>query len=252
MDTGDRYWPTFLEVFESLPRQGPGSRACTARALALCRELPDEPIIIDFGCGAGAQTLDLAALTDGRITALDSHPPFVERLSSTLAGRGLSPRVRVVLGDMAHPPFRPGGADLIWSEGAAYSIGLENALHIWHRLLRPGGYLAYTEAVWLRSDPPAEARAFWEKEYPQIGDVPSNLALASRCGYGIAGHFVLPGETWWDAFYTPMEARIRELREKYAGDAEATAALGSIAAEAELHRRFGDSYGYAFFVLRRT
>lgn len=35
--------PLFLELFEALPRQGPGSRESTARALELSRDLPPGP-----------------------------------------------------------------------------------------------------------------------------------------------------------------------------------------------------------------
>ena len=34
-------------LYEGLPRQGPGNRACAARALALCAELGPAPPIID-------------------------------------------------------------------------------------------------------------------------------------------------------------------------------------------------------------
>ncbi|MFF0903042.1 UNVERIFIED_CONTAM: hypothetical protein RF653_05145 [Kocuria sp. CPCC 205316] len=44
----------FVALFESLPRQGPGSRECTARALGMCEQLPPAPRIVDLGCGAGA------------------------------------------------------------------------------------------------------------------------------------------------------------------------------------------------------
>ena len=59
-----RFWELFFEVFENLPRQGPGSKTCAAEALALCRELPESPSILDLGCGVGGQTLYLAALRD--------------------------------------------------------------------------------------------------------------------------------------------------------------------------------------------
>jgi methylase of polypeptide subunit release factors len=70
----------FLAVFESLPRQGPGSRACAERALSFCHELPPSPAVLDTGCGTGAQTLHLSELTGGTITAIDSHAPSIERL----------------------------------------------------------------------------------------------------------------------------------------------------------------------------
>ena len=45
----------FFEVFEPLPRQGPGNLASAERALALCADLPASPRVLDLGCGSGAQ-----------------------------------------------------------------------------------------------------------------------------------------------------------------------------------------------------
>ena len=70
----------FFEVFEPLPRQGPGSRSSAKRALDLCAGLPPSPAVLDLGSGAGAQTLHLAELTTGTITAIDNHTPNIERL----------------------------------------------------------------------------------------------------------------------------------------------------------------------------
>ncbi|MCL4817852.1 MAG: class I SAM-dependent methyltransferase [Vicinamibacteria bacterium] len=243
--------PVFYEVFEALPRQGPGSRECTARALALCRGLPAAPRIVDFGGGAGAQTLDLAALTDGTIEAIDALASLVERLARVVAERGLTARVRPVVGDMAQPSFAPESVDLVWSEGAAYTIGIATALAAWQPLLRPGGHLAFSHVAWLRDDPPAELRAYWQREYPEIAAPEATIALAREAGFEVVGHFPLPAAAWWDDFYTPMEARVRDLRAVHAADAEALAVLDAIDEEIDMHRRFGEHYGYVFFVLRR-
>ena len=153
---------------------------------------------------------------------------------------------------MAAPPAAPGSIDLLWCEGAAYFLGIERALRLWQPLLRPGGHLCFTEAVWLRSDPPAEVHAMWATEYPAMTDVAGNLTLIARTGgYTVRGHFTLPDSAWWNDFYTPMEQRIATLRPQYAQDKEATVALDSIAGEIDLHRRFGDCYGYEFFVLQQ-
>jgi len=50
-----RFWPIFFELYESLPRQGPGNRASAARAIAPCPDLPPRPDVLDLGCGAGGQ-----------------------------------------------------------------------------------------------------------------------------------------------------------------------------------------------------
>jgi len=75
----DRFWSTFYEIYEALPRQGPGDRARTQRALEVLPPLIEVHRILDIGCGSGAQTLDLARATEARIVAVDNHPPFIMR-----------------------------------------------------------------------------------------------------------------------------------------------------------------------------
>lgn len=246
-----RYWEIFFEVYEALPRQGPGNRACAEQALGLCRDLPPSPVVLDLGCGVGGQTIHLADLLPGPIVAIDSHAPSIERLSAILARRGLSPRIRALVGDISKPDQLPGSFDLIWSEGALYNIGIEPALRICRGLLRPGGHLAFTDAVWRRPDPPPELKASFDSEYPTMGQVDNVLATIERGGFALLGHFTLPDEAWWDDFYTPMLRRIAALRGKYAGDDEALAVLDLLAQEPKMHRRHSEHYAYEFFVARR-
>lgn len=247
-----RFWEIFFEVYENLPRQGPGNRACAVRALGLCRDLPQSPAILDLGCGVGGQTLQLAELVgSGSIVAIDSHAPSIKRLQAAIAERALAQRVRAIVGDMAHPKQPLGSFDLIWSEGALYNIGLWNALGVCHGLLRPGGYLAFTDAVWRQENPPPEIRAGFELEYPTMGWLEDDVAAIQDCGFELVGHFTMPDEAWWDDFYTPMETRIAELRSKYVQDVEASAILDQLAEEPELHRRYSGFYAYEFFVARR-
>jgi SAM-dependent methyltransferase len=249
---GPRFWEIFLEVYGALPRQGPGNRACAVRALALCRELRESPRILDVGCGVGGQTLHLAELTSGPIVALDHHVPSIERLRAAVAARGLSERIRAVVGDMARPGQPLRAFDLVWSEGALYSIGLRDALRVCHGLLRPGGYLAFTDAIWRKEDPPPEVKAGFDLDYPTMGRLEDDVAAIRACGFELVGHFTLPDEAWWDDFYTPMETRIAALRGRYAGDVEASAILDRLAEEPNVHRRHADFYAYECFVARRT
>jgi SAM-dependent methyltransferase len=248
---GPRFWEIFFEVYENLPRQGPGNRTCAARALGLCRELGESPAVLDLGCGVGGQTLQLAELTSGSIVAIDSHAPSIERLKAAVAERGLSQRVSAIVGNMARPGQPLGVFDLIWSEGALYNIGLRNALRVCHGLLRPGGYLAFTDAIWRRENPPPEVKAGFDLDYPTMGWLDDDVAAIRECGFELVGHFTLPDEAWWDDFYMPMETRIAELRGKYAGDDEALAVLDQLAEEPEMHRHYSDFYAYEFFVARR-
>jgi SAM-dependent methyltransferase len=252
-ESSPRFWEVFFEVFEDLPRQGPGNRATAEKALGLCAQLPQAPAVLDLGCGVGGQTLHLAQLLPSAlITAMDNHAPSIERLRAAIAQRGLAGRVRPLVGDMAHPRLPPESVDLIWSEGALYNIGIENALRICHRLLRPEGYLAFTDAVWRTENPPPEVRASFDFDYPAMGTVPDVLDALSRTGFSLVAHFTLPDAAWWDDFYTPMERRIEQLRGRDVGDAAALAVLDQLAREPEMHRRHSGHYAYEFFIARRV
>ncbi|MBE0656902.1 MAG: class I SAM-dependent methyltransferase [Bryobacteraceae bacterium] len=246
-----RFWPIFFELYESLPRQGPGNRACAERALSMCGRLPPAPEVLDLGCGTGGQTLHLAELTAGTIFAVDSHEPNIERLRQSAAAHGLAERISAVVGDMCDLDLPQESFDLVWSEGALYSIGIGNALRICHGLLCPGGYVAFTDAVWRVEDPPAEVKASFDLDYQTMGAVSGVLAEIAGCGFELIGHFTLPDEAWWDDFYTPMEAGIGELRGKYRGDEEALEVLEQLAGEPAMHRKHSDCYAYEFFVVRK-
>lgn len=246
-----RFWQVFLDLYLALPRQGPGNRASAERALALCGDLPPAPAVADLGCGVGGQTLLLAELTGGTVAAVDSLPAAVERLRAAAAARGLGGRVTAVVGDLARPPLPPEAFDLVWSEGALYNAGLDVALAACRGLLRPRGIVAFTDAVWRVEAPPPEVKASFDFDYPAMGRVPDVLAAIERSGLTLVGHFILPDEAWWEDFYAPMERRLQELRHRYAGDTEAQAILDRLALEPELHRRWGHTYAYEFFVARR-
>ncbi|MHC4923191.1 MAG: SAM-dependent methyltransferase [Planctomycetota bacterium] len=240
----------FFELYESLPRQGPGNRASAERALALCAGLPPSPTVVDLGCGSGAQTLHLVELTGGHVTAMDSHAPLVEQLQATVDERGIGDRVRAIVGDMARPGFEPESLDLVWSEGALYFIGIEEALRLYADLVRPGGFFVFTDAVWLGPEPTAEVKASFE-DYPGMGAVADLLETIDSSPWTLVDHFQLPEQAWWDDFYTPMERRLAEMREKYAGDEAALSILDTLDREPSMYREHASTFGYEFFVLRR-
>src|SRR5262245_34514987 len=207
----------FWDVHSSLPREGPGNRESTERALALAAPVPPFAQVLDLACGPGAQTIDLATLLpQATICAIDAHQPFVEETNRRAAALGVNDRVRALRGDMRSLPFPPSSFDLIWCEGAAYIIGVERALRSWRPLLRPGGRLALTEAIWLRPDAPEDIRRCWS-DYRDMRDVESCRDLVRECGYQLLGDFVLPDAAWWE-YYAPMEERLRLLASKYADD----------------------------------
>ena len=241
----------FFEIHRDLPREAPGSEACTRRALAMIPALPEDPRILDIGCGPGAQTLVLARQTGGRVIALDTHQPFLDDLNRRAERAGLASRIHTQHGDMTALDFEEASFDVIWSEGAIYIMGFREGVQAWRRFLKPGGVLALTEAAWLVDDPPEEARRFWQAAYPAMKHAEENVAILQDAGYTLLGHFPLPESAWWDDYYTPVERRLAALREKYRDDPEALAVLDEEQGEIDLYRKFSSSYGYVFYIMVR-
>ena len=164
--------------------------------------LPKAGLALDIGCGPGVQTVDLLKISGGKVVALDFLPLMVERTRSNAAQAGVAERLEVLEQDMKHMDFAPGSFDVIWSEGAIYNLGFENGLETIKRLVRPGGHVAVSEAVWLKPDPAAPAVEFW-RQYPEIDTIDNKLAVIDRLGYEREGHFVLHESEWTADNYEP-------------------------------------------------
>lgn len=241
----------FMDVYGGLPRGGPGSNDSTRRAWAMLPDVPAAPRILDVGCGPGMQTLELARLSGGTVTGLDIHQPYLDELTAQAATAGLAGRVKAVNASMDALPFTAGEFDIIWAEGSLFVMGFAKALSYLRGFLKSGGYLAATEATWFRVDVPEKPRKFWEAVYPAITDVAGNLALFTAAGYEAVRHFALPGADWWDGYYAPLEQRLPLMRAKYADNPAGLAVVAGARAEIEIHREYGEYYGYVFYIARK-
>ncbi|MDD1742707.1 MAG: class I SAM-dependent methyltransferase [Methanotrichaceae archaeon] len=234
-----------------MPRQGPGDDGSTKRAFQKLTGLPEHPDILDIGCGSGKQTLVLAGLTAGTITAIDNHHPFIEILKKRYAESQYASDVTGICGDMASLDYKDESFDLIWSEGAAYIMGFVNALKSWRRLLRPNGHLVVSELVWFGKEAPREAMDYFAKEYPDMRYYEDICPLIESAGYEMIDYFPLPHESWWMDYYRPIEEKIRELKNKYRDDTDAQAIFDLFNLEIDMHRRYSDYYGYGFYVMKK-
>jgi len=229
----ERQMQVFFEVHHNLPREGPGSRQSTESAYAVIASRLHSPKVLDVGCGPGAQTLCLAELSGGTITAVDNHAPFLEQLRQRAAASGQAERITTVLADMEKLPFEDGTFDLVWAEGSIFIIGVEEGLSCWYPLLRRSGFIAFTEVSWLREDRTDELNQFWSEVYPSISSIEQNMEKLRNTGYGA------------------IRKKLPALRQKYDGDQEALQVLKMQEEEMELYRRYSSYYGYVFYVAEK-
>jgi SAM-dependent methyltransferase len=238
----------FAILHHGLPREGPGHDDVTREALRRLPALPPRPVVFDLGCGPGRQTLVLARALETRIVAVDHHQPFLDQLTRIASEQGLTQWIEPRCADIGALDVPPGSVDLVWSEGAAYILGFEEALRRWRNLLASGGILAVTECTWFTEVRPAQAQAFWHVNYPTMGTATENARRAEVLGLEVLDSFPLPRSAWWDDYYTPLLDRIAALRPTASRDL--IGVFDETEREIELYRNYGHSYGYVFYILR--
>jgi len=239
--------PIFYEIFEHMPRQGPGKSEYTKKALSFC-PLPKNPQILDIGCGTGAQTLTLAESMDGLITAVDNHKPFLDQLQKEVKQRSLESRIKILYADMNQLDLER-KFDLIWIEGSIFIIGFEKGLKEFKKFLKPNGFMALTEVAWVKENPPPEAISFWEKEYPAISSIDQNLKIIRNAGYKLIHHFIMPHDAW-DKFYSDLKIIGEKIKKKYQDNPDAKNTLDMVSQEIEAYEQFGEFYSYVFYILK--
>ena len=236
------------EYFSTLDRQGPGSPEITIKALSFIENLNDQSLIADIGCGTGGQTMVLAQHAPGNITAIDRFPVFIDLFNRNAEKLNLQDRVKGVVGLMDNLPFREEELDLIWSEGAIYNIGFERGLKEWRKFLKPGGYVAVTEASWFTAQRPAEIDEFWMDAYPGIDTIPNKVAQMQSAGYIPVATFILPENCWTEHFYAPQVNAWKVFLEKNAGNKSAVEFIANQQHEAQLYEKYKEYYGYVFYI----
>ena len=236
----DAYWDAFFELHKDLPREGPGEPDDVAWAARVAK-LRSDARICDAACGPGADIPALrAAAPDGHITAIDKVEQFAAQAK---AQHGHLPRTHITSGDMTN---LTGPFDFIWCAGAVYFLGVTEALTLWRPILSQGGSIAFSQVCWFTDTPPEDARKGWA-DYPQMTTDAGVLKAIEDAGYTCLQSRRL-SDAAWEAYYTPLDARIAALEP---GDTDAMrAVLAEGRAEASLWRTHRAAFGYLLCVVQ--
>lgn len=244
----DEQIKALIELHRGLPRQGPGDPSFSKHILSLLPVLPEAPRIVDLGCGAGAGALILAEWFGTTITAVDFARPFLDELDGHARALGLDHLIKTVEADMGNLDWPPACVDLLWSEGAAYSLTFEGALKTWRPFMAPNGIAVISEIIWFTTDIPAPVLEFWQEAYPQIASESENVALAQAAGFDVLGVHRLPTQAWWTHYYDPLKERMHALRPS--AEPVMQAVIDETEAEIAFFEKYGNYYGYAFYLLK--
>jgi SAM-dependent methyltransferase len=149
----------------------------------------EKPSILDIGCGTGVQTIELANMCNGNITAIDIDREALEVLRKKVQRLGLLNRVLVIELSMLEFDSLGETYDVIWAEGSIFVVGFENGIRDWKQLLTNQGCLVIhdedTEAI-------------------------TKLEIIEKHGYEILGQIRIPHHEWWKRYYQPLEKLLEQ------------------------------------------
>lgn len=246
----DEYFKELVALHRPNRRQGPGSREVTLQALELTGVKGPGLKVADIGCGTGASALILAEHLDAEVLAIDLFEEFLDELKIRATDSGLGSKIATKVASMEALDLEPESLDLIWSEGAIYSMGFEAGVAAWTPLLKSGGVLAVSELTWLSAERPDELTEHWKKEYPEVGLASAKLAILEKYGLSPMGYLVLPKSSWIENYYEPLMARLDEFERGCSPVIDTI--IAEIEQEIALYERFANYFSYGFYVARRT
>lgn len=243
MNTHESYMADFYRIFDPLEPRGPGSESDTLAAL---RKVPMKPSqILEVGCGQGIATRLLAQQCDAQITAIDNDEEAIKALQAS--NQEHAEQIRFECASMTDLPYAERSFDLIWSEGSAYIMGVENAFKQWRPLLNQGGVLVLSDLVWSTDDANETAKAFWGSEYPDMTTVETRIKQAKAAGYQVVDTFPI-SDAAWEAYYQPLSQQVAALKDELTN----SQAIKDIERELSAYRQRDDQFDYQMFILMKA
>jgi cyclopropane fatty-acyl-phospholipid synthase-like methyltransferase len=240
----------YFEIYENIPRQGPGDINLTGNLYSKLKNLPENPQILDIGCGKGIQTIELAKHTNGSITAVDNHQYFLDCLKEDAQKLQLDKKITCIQADMNDLPFDDKSFDLIWSEGAIFIMGIKDGLRKWKKLVKKDGYLLFSDLVWKKEPCSLELIEYWNQEYPSIMNIDEVILESQLNDFEVISHYTLPKISWINNYLIPIENIIAKLKVKNRDNAAALEIYKTCEKENEMVRKYYDTFVYEYFILK--
>ncbi|MDI3468925.1 MAG: hypothetical protein OJF62_000988 [Pseudolabrys sp.] len=200
-------------------------------ALAKAARLQPGWKVADFCAGLAGPARYYATHYGVDVTGIELTPARVKGANELTRLVGLQDKVRVIEGDVMAVPLADRSVDAVLSQEAFLHVpDKARALREAHRILKPGGRLAFTDWVAHKPFSDADAKLMWAgMAVTSQMDMPAYVALIESCGFAVEPPQDLTAE--WAAILKERLAMYLKLR----GEAQA-------AKTAAGHDAFYESY----------
>jgi sarcosine/dimethylglycine N-methyltransferase len=192
--------------------------------------------VVDFCAGIGGPARYIAHRTGADVTGIELTPARVAGANDLTRRVGLQGKVRVIEGDVMQVPLPDGSADAVISQEALLHVPDNlKALREAHRILKPGGRLAFS--TWIAARPLSEPDRdlMWRgMAMASLHSLDGYRALLREAGFTVTSAEDLTAE--WGEILRQRLAMYRKLR----GEAEAAGTPSGHDAFYESYVRFVD------------
>jgi ubiquinone/menaquinone biosynthesis C-methylase UbiE len=166
----------------------------------LCRliphRLPDYPVVVDVGCGAGRSLPKLqACFAPRRLVGVDIDPAMISLCRSQFDT--LAEQPELVLGSSARLPLPDASVDLVFCHQTFHHlVEQEAALHDFMRVLRPGGIMLFAESTrrYIASWP---IMLLFRHPMQVQRTAPEYLQMVRAAGFDVPAAAVSHPYLWW-------------------------------------------------------
>ncbi len=128
-----------------------GGRYATQKLAELCQLEPGKTLL-NVGSGSGISAAYVAETYGCRVVGVDLLPGMVESARSWAAAKGLADQLEFRVGDAQDLPFDDNQFDALICESVnAFVPDKEKAMREYIRVVKPGGCIGFTEAIWVKA-----------------------------------------------------------------------------------------------------
>ncbi|MFC1946030.1 SAM-dependent methyltransferase [Chloroflexota bacterium] len=190
--------------------------------------LLEKPQILDIGCGCGIPTIELARLSQGKVTGIDIDQSALDRFAGRIQEAGLADRVQALYCSMADMDFAPESFNIIWTEGSIYAIGFANGLQEWKRFLTPNGFLVI---------------------HDEQGNIREKCDQITCCGYELIGEFRLSTQTWRKEYFIPLEKLVTGYQARVTNNPKVLEEIAQAQGELDMFKENPERNSSVYFVM---
>lgn len=191
----------------------------------------EKPNILDLGCGTGVPTIEMAQLTDGNITAIDTDKDCIEWLEEKIKKQKCQNRISAIRKSAMRINLPEESFDIILAEGFLNIIGFEKGLLHFAKLLKPDGYFMIHDDF-----------RYIDKKQEIIGKHKFQLLTS----------FVLDEEVWWNEYCRCLQEMIDDVAKEWGKRLNTNRLFKREKAEIAMYRKNPEQWRSVYFVLKKN